>query len=384
MNIVIIGTAYPLRGGIAHYVGLLCKYLSRRHDVSVVTFKRQYPKLLFPGKSQEETGDPGIPLESHPWIDSINPWTWLTTGLRVRRMNPDLVIYKFWLPFFAPAYGVIAAIVKWRRTARTLFICDNIIPHERRPGDRLFTRFAMRFVDLYVVQSRSVENDLLSLEPAAKYVLQPHPVYEIFGEEFEREVARKRLHETHPELALSPGESVVLFFGYVRDYKGLDVLLDALPSLLEKRKARVLVVGEFYSDEKKYREQVERLGIRDHVCFHSSYVPNDEVSLFFSAADVVALPYHSATQSGIVQIAYNFNRPVVATDVGGLAEVVIHGRTGYIVPPHDPKAFAQALFRFFTEERFVEFRKNVLEEKKKYTWDSMVEAIESLAANSRH
>ncbi|NOY05797.1 MAG: glycosyltransferase [Chlorobi bacterium] len=382
MNIVIIGTAYPLRGGIAHYVGLLYKYLSRRHDVTVVTFKRQYPKLLFPGKSQEETGDPGIPLESHLWIDSINPWTWLTTGLRVRRMKPDLVIYKFWLPFFAPAYGVIAAIAKWRRATRTLFICDNIIPHERRPGDRLFTRFAMRFVDLYLVQSRSVESDLLSLKPGAKYVLQPHPVYEIFGEELEREIARERLNETHPELDLSPGENIVLFFGYVRDYKGLDVLLDALPFLLEQREVRVLVVGEFYSDEKKYREQVERLGIGSHVYFHSSYVPNDEVSLFFSAADVVALPYHSATQSGIVQIAYNFNRPVVATDVGGLAEVVIHGRTGYIVAPHDPKAFAQALTRFFTEDRFVEFRKNVLEEKKKYTWDSMVEAIESLAADS--
>lgn len=382
MKIVLIGTAYPLRGGIAHYVGLLWKYLSRRHDVSIVTFSRQYPKILFPGKSQDESGDAGIPVDSVQWIDSINPFNWIRAGLRVRALKPDLIVFKFWMPFFAPSYGTIAAIARWGRATRTMFICDNVIPHERRPGDKLLTQFAFRFIDSYVVQSRAVERDLRlwKKDPLLSYL--PHPVYEIFGEETTRVEARARLREIDPAMDLAEDERVLLFFGYVRDYKGLDVILDAMPAILEKMRVRLLVVGEFYNNEQQYRDQVTRLGIGDAVIFHSDYVANEEVGAYFSAADLLTLPYKSATQSGIIQIAYNFHRPVIATDVGGLGEVIVDGRTGAIVPPEQPAALAEAVLSFFDGNRFDEYRAAVIEEKKKYSWDHMAEGIEKLHQQS--
>ncbi len=383
MNIVLIGTAYPLRGGIAHYVGLLWKYLSRRHDVRIVTFSRQYPKLLFPGKSQEESGDAGVPVASEQWIDSINPLNWIRTGFRVRALHADLIVFKFWMPFFAPSYGVIAAIARWGRSTRTMFICDNVIPHERRPGDKLLTRFAFRFIDSYVVQSRAVERDLRLWKKDPLLAYLPHPVYEIFGEESSRTEARAKLREMDPAMKLGDDARVLLFFGYVRDYKGLDVILDAMPAILAKTRVTLLVVGEFYNNEAQYRDQVRRLGIDDAVIFHSDYVPNEEVGAYFSAADVMTLPYKSATQSGIIQIAYNFHRPVIATDVGGLGEVIVDGRTGFIVPPEKPSAIADAVISFFENDRFEDFRAGVIEEKKKYSWEYMADGIEELYQRSK-
>jgi D-inositol-3-phosphate glycosyltransferase len=382
MNIVLVGTAYPLRGGIAHYVGLLWKYLSRKHKVSIVTFSRQYPKLLFPGKTQDESGDAGIPVDSEQWIDSINPFSWIRTGLRIRNMNPDLIVFKFWMPFFAPSYGVIAAIARLGRHTKTMFICDNVIPHEKRPGDKLLTKFAFRFIDSYLVQSKAVERDLKLWKKNPLYSLLPHPVYEIFGDEQEKSAARKALAVTDPSIQLADDERVLLFFGYVRDYKGLDVLLDAMPAILRDLKVTLLVVGEFYNNEQQYRDQVERLGIGDSVRFHSDYVANEHVGTFFSAADVLTLPYKSATQSGIIQIAYNFHRPVIATDVGGLGEVIVDGATGYLVPSENPAALAEAALRFYREDRCEEFRSNVIEERKKYSWEHMAAGIEELYQRS--
>ena len=382
MRIVLIGTAYPLRGGIAHYIGLLYRYLCRDHDVTVVTFSRQYPAFLFPGKTQAETGDAGIPLESHVWIDSINPFNWVRTGLRVRRLQADLIIFKFWMPFFAPCYGVIAAIAKWRRRTRTMFICDNVIPHERRPGDKLLTQFAFRFIDAYVVQSRAVERDLESWKRNPLKAYLPHPVYEIFGQEMPRPEARRAIAAISPALALDPDRKVILFFGYVRDYKGLDTLLDAMPHVLKRHDLTALVVGEFYNDEQRYRDQAARLGLEGRVVFHAEYVPNEQVAAFFSAADVVTLPYKSATQSGIIQIAYNFHRPVICTDVGGLSEVVIDGKTGFVTAPEQPEAFAAAVCRFYDEGAADEFRLNVMQEKKKYSWEYMTDGILKLHGES--
>jgi len=378
MTIVLIGTAYPLRGGIAHYVGLLWKYLSRTHDVRIVTFSRQYPKLLFPGKTQEELGDPGIPVDSLQWIDSINPFNWFRVGLRIRAMKPDLVLYKFWMPFFAPSYGVIAALVRYRRKTKTMFICDNVIPHERRPGDKLLTRFAFRFIDAFIVQSKAVERDLNSWKKHPLFSYLPHPVYEVFGEETDKATARQAISKIDPEISLSADDEVLLFFGYVRDYKGLDVVLDAMPAILRDRNVILLVVGEFYNNEEQYREQVKRLGIQNNVRFHADYVPNEYVGTFFSASDVLTLPYKSATQSGIIQIAYNFNRPVIATDVGGLGEVIVDGKTGFLVPPDSPDRLAEVVTRFFRDGLFERFRENVMEEKKKYSWEYMTAGIEEL------
>jgi glycosyltransferase involved in cell wall biosynthesis len=372
MKITIIGTAFPLRGGIAHFNALLASHLGKRHSIQTITFSRQYPAFLFPGKSQEESGSASESMMVPPApqrIDSINPFSWIRVGRELRRSAPDLIIMKYWLPFFGPCFGTIARIAKRNRKTRVLYICDNVIPHERRPGDIAFTRYAFRYADGFIVQSDAVEQDLLKLLPEAKYRKVPHPVYEIFGPSIGKEAARKKLGLT--------ASNVILFFGYVRAYKGLMTLIDAmarLPGVL------LLVVGEFYDSEEKYRRHVADTGVDSRVRFYSEYIPNDQVVDYFCASDVVVLPYLSATQSGITQIAYNFDKPVIATDVGGLAEVVIHEKTGLVVEPGNPASLADAIRRFYADNLESAFSANVREEKKKYSWDNLVANIEELGS----
>ncbi len=374
MYCIIVGTAYPLRGGIAHYNALLASSLATRHRVETITFKRQYPALLFPGTTQEETGgrfhaDPAPRL-----VDSINPLNWFSIGRLLQKRKPDLLIFKYWLPFFGPCFGTIAKLAKRNHHTRVLFICDNVLPHEQRLFDGSFTRYAFRHVDYFIVQSDAVERDLASFWPRAITRNVPHPVYNVFGSPVDK-------HEARRSLGLK-GKRILLFFGYVRKYKGLDILLDAMPKVLQNTDVHLLVAGEFYDDESRYRSIVEERGLAGHVLFHSEYLPSERVGLYFSAADAVVLPYRSATQSGIAQIAYNFDKPVLATDVGGLSEVVHDDITGYVVPPDQPDALSEAILKFYSESREAEFSRNVRIEKKKYSWDNLVNAIEELEARS--
>jgi len=371
VKIVIVGTAYPLRGGIAHYNALLASALSARHSVETVTFKRQYPAFLFPGKTQEESGGELHGTPAPQLIDSINPLNWITVGRKIRRRRPDLLIFKYWLPFFGPCFGTIARIVKRGTSARVAVICDNVLPHEHRPFDALFTRFMFRQTDFFIAQSDAVERELTAFWPDARYRKVPHPVYNIFGSPMEPQ---------HAKVLLGlPNKRILLFFGYVRRYKGLHVLLDAMRLVPPDLGIHLLVVGEFYDDEQKYRSHVRDLNLDARVTIRSDYLPNEEVAKYFSAADAVVLPYVSATQSGIAQIAYNFDKPVIATDVGGLAEVVLHDKTGFVVPPGDPAALANAIVAFYRRDRGAAFTLEVEKEKKKYSWDNLVAAIESLA-----
>jgi glycosyltransferase involved in cell wall biosynthesis len=371
MNILVIGTAYPLRGGIAHYNALLATHLAKRHHVDVITFKRQYPKLLFPGKSQMETTDAGTPIKSEQLIDSINPINWIRIGLQLRRRRPDVVIFKYWLPFFGPCLGTICRIIRWRQSTRVIAICDNVIPHERRPGDHLFTRYAFGAVDAYIVQSDTVENDLKKMVQNPLYRKVAHPVYENFGSPIPKSEARKRLGLTE--------ERIILFFGYVRRYKGLHTLIEAMKHVKESIDTTLLVVGEFYDEEADYIDHIARANLGSIIHIISDYVPNEKVAEYFSAADVVVLPYHSATQSGIVQIAYNFNRPVIATDVGGLKEVVLDNLTGLIVTAENAVFLADAIIKFYNQKMEDRLSARIEEEKKKYSWDTMVNAIEEIA-----
>lgn len=377
MRILIVGTAFPLRGGIAHYISLLYATLKKRgHWVHVISFKRQYPKLLFPGKSQEEVGETAIPLASDVVIDSINPLTWIKAGKLAASYKPDLLIFKFWLPFFAPAYGVIARTAKKAtrkdgRECKVMFIADNVIPHEKRPGDLAFTRYAFKAVDAFIVQSNAVERDLLKVEPRAKYIKLPHPIYELFGENLDR-------NTVCAELRIPADAPVILFFGYIRKYKGLDILLRAMPEILAKLpELRLVIAGEFYGDREEYTKLIAELRIpSNNLILVTEYIPNEEVAKYFSASNVVVLPYRTATQSGIVQIAYNFDTPVIATDVGGLAEVVIDGVSGIIVQEADPKLVAAAVLRYFEANLEQALVEGVRREKTKYSWDSFVEGIE--------
>jgi glycosyltransferase involved in cell wall biosynthesis len=380
MKIVIVSTAYPLRGGIAHYNALLAAHLGKRHTVETITFKRQYPKLFFPGKTQEEAGGFSRPeglMPAPQLVDSINPFNWISVARAIRRRRPDLLIFKYWLPFFGPCFGTIAKLAKRGTNVKVLFICDNIIPHERRPGDVAFTKYAFKHADYFIVQSEAVERELRQHFPDSTYRKAPHPVYEIFGAPLEKAAARKLLGIS--------AKNVVLYFGYVRPYKGVMILLEAMKEIENRQReigeVLLLLVGEFYDDERKYRQRVRDLKLEARVRFVNDYVPNDRVAGYFGAADVVVLPYLSATQSGIAQIAYNFDKPVIATDVGGLAEVVLHERTGFLVPPNEPHALAETVYRFYCEKRETEFSANVKIEKKKYSWENLVQHIEALAGS---
>lgn len=372
MKIIIVGPAHPFRGGIAHFNHLLGTHLAKSHNVEIITFRRQYPKLVFPGKSQIEPESTTPDIKITQLIDSINPLNWLKVSKKISRLKPDLLIFKYWLPFFGPCFGTIAKYVKTYSKTKVLFICDNVIPHERRPGDIRLTKYAFKYVDYFVVQSNSVRKDLLSLVPDAKHLITPHPIYENFGDPIEKIEAREKLN--------IQSDKVILFFGYIRKYKGLKVLLEALNIIIKKTTTPpfLIVAGEFYDDQSQYKNLIEELNIENYVKFFSDYIPNEQVTIFFSAADVVVLPYISATQSGITQISYNFNKPVIATNVGGLSEVVKDGITGFVVPSNDPEKLANAIIKYFEDNLEKYFSENIKIEKRKYTWDYFIQSIEDL------
>jgi D-inositol-3-phosphate glycosyltransferase len=371
MKITILSTAYPLRGGISHFVGLLYRELSKKNDVSIMTFKRQYPSLFFPGKSQLESGDTVEKIPTEVLVDSINPFNWFKVGNRIKKDSPDLLIYKFWMPFFAPCFGTISRIARKNGTTKVLTICDNVIPHEKKPGDTRITKYFFRYVDYFILLSKSVQEDLLRLKPQSKNKFLPHPVYSNFGPPIDKSEARRFLK-------LPENEKLILFFGFIRDYKGLDVLLQAMSLLKDDKGIKLIVAGEYYSNSGKYADVIDKLGLKNQLYLFTDFIPTSEVKYYFSACDVVILPYRDATQSGIVQIAMNFHKPVIATNVGGLAEVISNNSTGFIVEKENPQKLADAIRKFYNEEMEVQFVTNIKKETEKYSWNNFVEGIYDL------
>lgn len=377
LNLGMVGIAWPMRGGIAQYTAILAGELAKRHRVDLVSFTRQYPSFLFPGKSQLDTSASPLRFPSTPLVDSIGPWSWERAARHLARERPDALVYKYWMPFFAPAFGTIARRVKRLcrpHPVRTIMVVDNLVPHEKRPFDGMLTRYVMGATDAYIVQSGAVRGDLLRLKPGARFLDVPHPVYNLFGDPLPKVEARTLL-------GLPVGGPLLLFFGFVRRYKGLDILLRALTAIRAAvdPPPRLLVLGEFYEGREETAALVRELGLGDAVIILDEYVPDEKVGRYFSAADAVVLPYKSATQSGIVQIAWQLDRPVICTDVGGLAEVVHDGETGFVVPPEDPGALAEAVVRYYRDGCEGRFTERVRAEKRKYSWDRMTEAIETLA-----
>ena len=371
-RIVLVGPMHPFRGGIAHFLEAMYWGLQARgHTVSAVTFTRQYPNLLFPGKTQFETGPLERPVPAVRLISSINPATWFKAARHIARWEPDVLIFKYWMPFFGPAFGTIARRMS-RKGAKTLVVVDNAIPHERRPGDIMLGRYFMRAVHGCVVMSDAVARDLDKLGVKAPRRMVAHPLYDVFGKAMDRRTARA-------ELGLQPDAPVLLFFGFIRKYKGLHVLLESMPRIIEAvPDVRLLVAGEFYEDETPYRNIIRRHGLRHHVQLHSGYIPNKDVARYFAAADVVVQPYVTATQSGVAQIAYHFDKPLIVTDVGGLSEIVPHDDAGLVAPPEDPVALAEAVARFFGDNMAARLQEGVRRKKHEFSWDRLYEAIEAL------
>jgi D-inositol-3-phosphate glycosyltransferase len=369
MKIIIIGTAYPYRGGLAAYNERLAKQFALEgHSVSILTFTLQYPGFLFPGKSQYLGGPAPEGLLITRNINTINPFNWISVGYKVKDKKPDLLIFKYWVPFMAPAFGTIARIARSNHQTKVVCIFDNVIPHEARPGDRILTRYFTRCVDGGIAMSQSVQNDLEKFRNNIPVKLSPHPVFDNFGKPVPRSEALLKL-------GLNPDYRYILFFGFIRAYKGLDLLIKAYADTrLRKLKIKLLIAGEFYEDPAPYMKLIRENNLHDEIILFDRFINDNEVSDFFSVADIVVQPYKSATQSGVTQIAYHFEKPMLVTNVGGLKEIVPHNRCGYIVNT-DPKEIADSINDFFENNRNVTFVTNVKEERSKYSWSKMLDSI---------
>jgi glycosyltransferase involved in cell wall biosynthesis len=367
MKIAIIGPAHPLRGGgISTFNERLATVLQQLgHDVTIYSFSLQYPSFLFPGKSQftDEPAPEGLRIRSI--INSINLVTWIKAGLEIKKSRPDLVIVRYWLPFMGPSLGTVLRQVKKNKHSRIVCIADNVIPHEKRPGDKQFTAYFIKPVDAFITMSREVLKDLKTLTSTPASFI-PHPLYDNYGEAVTKEEACKRLH-------LNPTDKHLLFFGFIRKYKGLDILLNALKDeRVRAARIRLIIAGEFYDAREQYEQHIK--DVKDQVILFTDFIPNDEVRYYFSAADLVVQPYRSATQSGITQVAYHFEKPMVVTNVGGLAEVVPDGKTGFVAEP-DSRAIADAIIKFFQKDSIPHLRENLQAEKQKYSWDSFISQL---------
>jgi glycosyltransferase involved in cell wall biosynthesis len=369
MKIISIGPAYPYRGGLASFNDRLAQqFSSEGHDVVLITFSLQYPKLLFPGKTQYTDGPQPGGIKISRLINSINPINWIKTGFKIKNQKPDVLLIRFWLPFMGPCFGTIARIAKLNRHTSVICIFDNVIPHEKRFGDSLLTRYFTRCIDGAIVMSQTVLNDLRKFRDNIPVKLSLHPLFDNYGMPVERNKALALLK-------LDTTNFYILFFGFIRAYKGLDLLIEAFSDKrLRERKLKLVIAGEFYEDDTPYRDLIKSLNLEDDIIFFDHFIKDSEVPLFFSIADLVVQPYKTATQSGVTQIAYYFEKPMLVTDVGGLREIVQDGKCGYVVKP-EPKLIADAITDFFFNDRKAIFTEGVRQEKEKFSWDKMTKAI---------
>ena len=354
-KIVIIGPAYPYRGGNSLYVSFLYDLLKVKFGVTIVNYKLLYPSILFPGTTQNDTSGHVIKeVKSTRLINSVNPFTWFKAAKFIKAQNADIVIFDWWNPFFGPSHRVISSLIKKHYRNKIVFITENVISHEARFVDRLLTNIGLKNADAFVALSNVVEN-MLNYFTHKKVYKSALPIYGCYN--LDKNIDVKKQKEV---LGFSKDDDIILFFGYVRKYKGLNVLLDAFPDIIESNpKAKLLIVGEFYESADKYYRQIDSLGIKDQVKVVQKFVPNEDVGKYYSIADIVILPYLSGTQSGVLNIAYGFGKPVIVTNVGGLAEDVIESKTGYIIEPNNPSEIVNSVKRFFSERNITDFESNI-------------------------
>ena len=364
MKLVILGPAYPYRGGLASIMETMAReYMRRGDEVKLYTFSLQYPSLLFPGKSQTVNTPAPQDLHIERVVNTCNPLNWVWLGLRLRYEKPDMILMKYWTPFMAPCFGTICRIARTNNHTKVVCQIDNVEPHEHHFTDNLFNRYYLGAVDGFVYMSGKVGNELRKYT-SAPALFSPHPMFENFGQRVDRTEACRHLR-------IDANENYLLFFGLVRAYKGLDILLDAW-SRVRRDGLRLIIAGEFYDDREKYEPALEALG--GSVILHDKFISDEEVRYYFSAADAVVLPYRSATQSGVTQIAYNFCTPMIVTDVGGLAEIVTDDKVGYVCEP-TADGVAQSIEELYEGENLARFAENIVQERKRFSWKTMCDKI---------
>jgi len=375
MRVIIIGPAHPLRGGLASYNERLAKqFIDEGNEVTIYTFSLQYPSFIFPGTTQYSTESKPSNLTINVCINSINPFNWIKVGNNLKNEKPDLVIVRYWLPFMGPCLGFILRQIKKNKQTKIVCIADNIIPHEKRFGDKAFTKYFVQPVDAFITMSDKVMTDLKLFAPTKPTQLVAHPLYDNFGEKVSKEEARLKLGIKNEEL-------ILLFFGFIRKYKGLDLLLNAMKiiknSKFNIKNSKLLIAGEFYEDRKAYDEQIEKLDLQESLILHTDFIPDSEVKYYLCAADVVVQPYKNATQSGVTPLAYHFEKPMIVTNVGGLPSLVPNNKVGLIAEPN-AESIAEKIIDYFTKGESY-FLPHLIEEKKKFTWSKMTASIKQIA-----
>lgn len=369
-QLIIIGPAWPLRGNLAAFDEKLATcFIAAGIQTKLCTFSLQYPGFLFPGTTQYSSDPAPKQLKIEVAINSINPLNWIKVGLRIKREKPDLIIVRYWIPFMGPCLGTILRIVKWNKHTKVIAIVDNMIPHEKRLGDNFFTKYFVGGVDGFLTMSNKVQKDVKSFTNKPSCV-SPHPIYDHFGEAMDKDHARKILH-------LNSNDKVILFFGFVRAYKGLDLLIEAMTDPAVKAAGiKLVIAGEFYEAPEPYLSQIENLGLSDCVSVYNQYIGEQDVKLYVSAADFIIQPYKNATQSGVTPMAYHFLKPMLVTNVGGLADTVPHDKVGLVVSPN-VKSISDGILKLY-ERGTDHFMPHLINEKKKYSWEQMRESFLTL------
>jgi glycosyltransferase involved in cell wall biosynthesis len=376
-TVVIIGPAFPLRGGgLSTFNERLAREFNQQgYETQLYTFSLQYPSFLFPGTSQYSTDAGPKDLDIKVCINSINPFNWIKVGMELAKLKPDLIVVRFWIPFMGPCLGTILRFVRKNQHTRIVCIADNIIPHEKRLGDAILTKYFIKPIHAFITMSENVFSDLRKFEPIKPAILVNHPLYDNFGATVSKTEARNHLQ-------LPIDKKIIVFFGFIRHYKGLDLLIEAMADQRVKDAEIVLLVaGEFYKDPKPYLEQIKHLGLEKRIVLKTQFIQDDEVRYYICASDLVVQPYRNATQSGVTPLAYHFEKPMLVTNVGGLPMMVPNGKVGLVAEPN-PKSLADSILEYFKrgEEYFLP---NLKEEKTKYSWDIFLEKTIALAKESK-
>ncbi len=375
-KVFIIGPAYPLRGGPAQFNENLCAELNKAgHDAQIISYSLQYPNFLFPGSTQYETsGKAPDGIKIHTLINTVNPFNWIKVARFIKKEKPDFILFRYWLPFFGPCLGTIGRLVRSKTTV--LALTDNIIPHEKRFGDKPFTNYFVKSCDGFIAMSKTVLNDISKFSTNKNKAYSPHPMYETYGASVSMEEARKKLN-------LNSSDKIILFFGLIRHYKGLDILMEAMDHQeIKKQNIKLLIAGEFYEDKQPYLELIQKHQLQDQVILHDKFIANEDVRYYFCASNLVAQTYRNATNSGVTMVGYFYEKPMLVTNVGGLAEIVPNEKCGYVVGT-SVSEISEKMITYFSQNKEEEFTQNVRIEKKKYEWTEFINVLLNLYKTSK-